>query len=602
MRRILFSAAPGAPTGLRCRFGLISTLALLAAAGPVRAQQAPARAARAADADTARRSAATVADSTAAGPPRRGTPVVIGSDTVLVIASPLGPFTAAERAAAVRERLLRLLRDPFIRPESLSVVRHAEGNDLRLGSVVITTVTDADAAMAGLSRDSLAALTRQGLSRQLRQTSLATNLRALGLGVLYTVLATVLLWGALRLLYRGLRKLKRLVRLSRGARIRGLRIQQLELLSAERIVDALTTAIALVRVVLTAALLYLYLPLVLSFFPWTAHLAPQLVDYVTAPIAAAALAIASYIPNLLTIAVIVVITRYALKVVRLVFDGLKHGSLSLPGFYTDWADPTYKIARVLVIAFAVVVTWPYLPRSDSPAFKGVAAFLGLLLSLGSASAIANVVGGVVMVYMRPFRVGDRVRIADTEGDVLETSLLVTRVRTPKNVDVTIPNAMVLSSHIVNYSSTAGVGGVIVHTTVTIGYDAPWREVHAALLAAALDTPLVCELPAPFVLQTGLDDFYVRYQLNVYTLQPNEMASIYSGLHQRIQDACNDRGIEIMSPHYGALRDGSALAVPGSYLPNGYEPPPFRVRRTGDEHTGQERSVDAMAGGNGVPTV
>ena len=588
----------GAPAGPRRRAALAAAtiFALFAAGNPVRAQRPPG------PTDTAVLRAAPPLDSPTTVAPQPAAPVVIGTDTVLVIATPLGPFSAADRAAAVRERLLRLLRDPFIRPDSLNVVRHAEGSDLRLGSLVITTVTDGDAAVVGLSRDSLAALTRASLTRQLRQTSLATNLRALGLGVLYTLLATLLLWGALRLLYRGLRKLNRLVRLSRGARIRGLRIQQLELLSAERIVDALTTGIALVRVVLTASLLYLYLPLVLSFFPWTAHLAPQLVDYVTAPIAAAATAIASYIPNLLTIAVIIVITRYALKVVRLVFDGLKHGSLSLPGFYTDWADPTYKIARVLVIAFAVVVTWPYLPRSDSPAFKGVAAFLGLLLSLGSASAISNVVGGVVMVYMRPFRVGDRVRIADTEGDVVETSLLVTRVRTPKNVDVTIPNSMVLGSHIVNYSTTAGAGGVIVHTTVTIGYDAPWRDVHAALLAAARETPLVCEVPAPFVLQTSLDDFYVRYELNAYTLQPNQMAAIYSGLHQRIQDACNERGIEIMSPHYGALRDGSPLAVPGSYLPEGYEPPPFRVQRAGDSRGGEPGTVEPVMEGTGAPSV
>jgi len=208
------------------------------------------------------------------------------------------------------------------------------------------------------------------------------------------------------------------------------------------------------------------------------------------------------------------------------------------------------------------MTFPYLPGSESPAFRGVSIFLGVLFSLGSTAAVANVVAGVILTYMRAFRIGDRVKISDTIGDVIEKTLLVTRVRTIKNEDITVPNAMVLGSHIINYSSSAKDRGLILHTTVTIGYDAPWRKVHELLIAAAHSTEHILKEPSPFILQTALDDFYVSYELNAYTNRPEIMAGIYSSLHQNIQDRFNESGVEIMSPHYAAFRDGNQTTVPG----------------------------------------
>jgi small-conductance mechanosensitive channel len=225
--------------------------------------------------------------------------------------------------------------------------------------------------------------------------------------------------------------------------------------------------------------------------------------------------------------------------------------------------------------------FPYLPGSDSPAFQGVSIFLGVLFSLGSTSAIANIIAGLVITYMRPFTIGDRVRIAETEGDIIEKNLLVTRIRTVKNVDITIPNAMVLGSHITNFSSSAQDRGLILHTSVTIGYDAPWRKVHELLLGAALRTEHVMKDPAPFVLQKSLGDFYVSYELNALTDQPNMMVRIYSDLHQNIQDTFNEAGVEIMSPHYGAMRDGNQMAIPNEYLPPAYHAPSFRLHPLSD---------------------
>jgi small-conductance mechanosensitive channel len=226
-----------------------------------------------------------------------------------------------------------------------------------------------------------------------------------------------------------------------------------------------------------------------------------------------------------------------------------------------------------------VLIFPNLPGSDSAIFKGVSVFVGLLVSLGSSSAISNVVAGLVITYMRPFTLGDRITIGSVTGDVVEKTLLVTRIRTIYNELVTIPNAAVLSGNTTNFSSEAQERGYIVHTTVSIGYDAPWKDVHAALIEAAGRTTGMLTEPTPFVLQSSLDDFYVSYQLNGYTQSPSRQALLRSELHQHIQDVCNERGIEIMSPHYRAARDGNTTTIPSDYVPKGYKAPGFKVTIT-----------------------
>ncbi len=224
-----------------------------------------------------------------------------------------------------------------------------------------------------------------------------------------------------------------------------------------------------------------------------------------------------------------------------------------------------------------VLIFPYLPGSDSPIFKGVSVFLGVLFTFGSAGSLANVVAGLVLTYMRLFKIGERVKIGDVVGDVIEKNLLVTRVRTVKNEIISIPNLTVMNSHTINYSSDAHDRGLILHTTVTIGYDVPWRTMHQALLHAADRTEFLLKDPKPFVLQTSLDDFYVSYQINGYTKEANKQSRIYSELHGHIQDCCNEAGIEILSPHYRAARDGNATTIPTDYLEKDYKAPSFNVK-------------------------
>jgi len=220
--------------------------------------------------------------------------------------------------------------------------------------------------------------------------------------------------------------------------------------------------------------------------------------------------------------------------------------------------------------------FPYLPGSDSDIFKGVSVFIGILFSLGSSSAIANMVAGLVITYMRPFKINDRIKIGEITGDVIEKTLLVTRLRTIKNEIITIPNSSILTGNTTNYSSEANTQGLIIHTTVTIGYDVPWRIMHEALIEAALKTEMVLKDPKPFVLQTALEDFYVAYQINAYIKETSKQAIIYSNLHQNIQDVCNEHGIEILSPHYRAARDGNKTTIPDDYLPKDYKTPGFTV--------------------------
>jgi small-conductance mechanosensitive channel len=362
----------------------------------------------------------------------------------------------------------------------------------------------------------------------------------------------------------------------RGTLIKPVRVKTVEILSEERIAGSLKWGAQILQLAAAVMVIYLYVTIIFSFFEFSQTWAKTLVGYVVSPLRDVFVALVSYLPNVFFIVVIAFVTRYVLKVIHLIFLEIGKGTISLPGFYREWSEPTYKIVRFLVIAFAAVVIFPYLPGSSSPAFQGISVFLGVLFSLGSTSAIANVVAGVVLTYMRPFKIGDRVKIADTLGDVIEKTLLVTRVRTIKNVDITIPNAMVLGSHIINFSSSAQARGLILHSSVTIGYDVPWRKVHELLIAAANATEDILKDPAPFVLQTSLDDSYVSYELNAYTDKPNLMASIYSQLHQNIQDKFNEACVEIMSPHYSAVRDGNKAAIPDDYLPKGYAAPSFRI--------------------------
>lgn len=346
-----------------------------------------------------------------------------------------------------------------------------------------------------------------------------------------------------------------------GTHIRGLNIQRQRIMTEEDIAHLMHGAIKWVRRAIKALLLLAFVNVVFVFFTWSRRLAVAAIERAVAAIENLLLALVSYLPDLFVIIIVILLTRLLLHLLKTVFDGIAAKRIRLVGFYPEWAPTSYSLLRILIIALTLVIVFPYLPGSGSPAFQGVSIFLGVLLSLGSTSAVANVVAGIVITYTRAFKIGDRVKISNTEGDVIERSTFVTRIRTPKNVEVSIPNASVLSNHIINFSAQAKQAGLTLHTKITIGYDIPWVKVHELLKKAAEVTEHIESEPAPYVLQTALDDFYVEYELNATTHEPSLKQRTYSDLHANIMNAFTEAGVEIMSPHYQARRDGSAPALP-----------------------------------------
>ena len=508
-------------------------------------------------------------------PPAPGAQVTINGKTLFSVPGVLS-FSAEDRANAISRRIKELSKQVLFKPDSLSVADSDSSTDIMAGDVIVMSVTDQDAKLAKQSRQDVANDYAQRIRSALLGLRREYSLKSILLGALYTLIATLVLLLIFRIFGRVFPSVYKTLNGWRGTRIRSLRIQRFELLPAHRITDFAIGIAKLLRLILVLIIVYFYASLVLGFFPWTRGYAQVLVAYVLSPLRLIADAAIAYLPNLFFIVVIVLVASYLVKFIRMIFNELGRGTISFPNFYPEWAEPTYKIVRFLVMALTLIIVFPYLPGSKSPAFQGISIFLGVLFSLGSTSAIANIVAGVILTYMRAFKIGDRVKIADTMGDVMEKTLLITRVRTIKNVEITIANAMVLGSHIINFSSSAKEEGLILHTTVTIGYDAPWRTVHQLLIDAALATEAILKQPAPFIFQTALDDFYVHYELNVYTDQPSRMAKIYSDLHTNIQDRFNAAGVEIMSPHYSSVRDGNQIAIPEDYLPKGYSAPTFRL--------------------------
>jgi small-conductance mechanosensitive channel len=506
----------------------------------------------------------------------RAAPVLLGGEAIIWITTGAGAYTPHYRAERITQRLLEIVADRSLRTVPVTVVDVEGASELRVGPRLLMVITPQDARRLGVARASLAQQYAGDFDTAIRAERLrylpATLIRSSIYGALATLALVAIIW-LIRRLARSLRNaLERWQTRKAGA----LRVQQAEIVSAVGVRRGIEHGVRAVRVVLILIVLQLYLTYVLGLFPWTRAVSIRLLDYILTPVRTTGSALIGYLPNLLFVVVITAVIYAAIRLVRLFFDQIGQGRIVFARFPAEWADPTNKIIRLLLVAFGVVVVFPYLPASNSPAFTGVSVLMGLLISLASSSALSNMIAGVVLTYTGAFRLGDRVRVGDTFGDVIETSLLATRVRTIKNEDVTIPNGLVLNTSVVNYSREANSLGLILHTSVTIGYDAPWRKIHALLIEAALDTPGVQQTPPPFVWQTALNDFYVTYEINAYTSDPQHVPDMYAALHARIQDTFYTAGVEIMSPHYTSLRDGNAAAIPDTYKGSADSAPAFRV--------------------------
>ena len=456
---------------------------------------------------------------------------------------------AASRARAIAERIEAVAADRSVGVDTLRVIEVDGLLRIVAGDRPIMAIAPADARLEQVLPATLAVThlgrIRNGIVDYRADRSKAVLqpavLRTAGAALLSLMLAGLVVYGTYRIARIADGRLQR--------KIGRIGIKNYELVRQERVRDVFRGLLRGVAGLVLLAITLAFLSYSLGQFPWTRGTSAGLVSLIIGPLQTMAQGVVRQIPNLIFLAIFFVVVRFILRITRLLFEGIGRGFVTFANFEPEWATPTYKIVRLAIVAFAIVVAYPYVPGSDSDAFKGVSLFVGVLLSLGSSSAIANVIAGYSMTYRRAFKIGDRVKIAGHVGDVTDQRLQVTRLRSLKNEEIVIPNSQILNGEVVNFSTLARTHGLILHTDVGIGYETPWRQVEAMLTMAADATPGVLREPRPFVLQKALGDFAVTYELNVYCDTPHAMASLYTALHREVLDVFNQYGVQIMTPAY-----------------------------------------------------
>ena len=488
----------------------------------------------------------------------KGHPVKLNLDTLFNVYTRTGSFNPKERAEAISAKIEKLYKAAIFKSDSLVVVENENNYDLTYNNDdVLISVGNLDGLWVGKTNAQLAneylSIIKKSIIRERDEHSLTNLLKRVGLVALIILLLVVIVVVINKLFLR----ISNYVSNHKEQYLSILSLKKVKVITAEHLESGLLKFVAVLKLLVIILIIYLSLPLLFSLFPETEGWTWTLLGWILGPLRSAGKAVIDYLPDFFKVIVIFILFRFLLKGIRYLFYEVKRGNMQFSGFHADWAIPTFNILRFILYAFMMVLIFPFLPGSSSPAFQGVSVFLGILISLGSSSAITNIVAGLVITYMRPFRIGDRVKIGEVIGDVMEKSMLVTRIKTIKNEDITVPNSLVLSSSTINYSSHTKNErqGLIIHYTVTVGYTVPWEQVYQLLTDAALKAKLIQTEPKPFVLQTSLDDYYISYQINAYTMEANRQASIYSNLLENIQDVFREAGIEIMSPSYHVVRDG-----------------------------------------------
>lgn len=492
-------------------------------------------------------------------------PVVFEDQVIFYIYSSLGSFSPFERSSIVGKRLEELSLEKVLFRDSLNIVERDGEYTIRYLERPIFTVSKADSLILQKPLKDIATAYHEAIATQFIPRFMHLNLRQNIIIIVRSVflaLFVAFIAGFLfRMLTRLISFLSALIQKVKDANADGFAFKGIRILTADQFDRVAKTLLGFIRLILMVALGYFTLYFLLLVIPPTRHIARQLQAYIMSPLLDVGSAILNYLPNLFFITIVVIVTRYILKFLRYLFDEIEKGHIHFKGFYPDWADSTYQIVKFLIMFFVVVIIFPYLPGSGSPAFQGISIFVGVLFSLGSSSAIANIIAGIILTYMRAYRIGDFVKIGDKQGILIETTLLVVRIKTVKNEEVSIPNAIVLGGNITDFSSFAREGNLLLHTKITIGYDIPWQKVSELLVSAALRSHGINKSKPPFVNVSSLLDHYVEYELNAYTDNPNTMPLTYSELHRNILDIFAEAGIEIMSPTYNAVRDGNAITIP-----------------------------------------
>ncbi len=461
----------------------------------------------------------------------------------------ISSYTAEQRAAAIADRIVKIASDDSISPDSVRTVELKDRIKITVGGELILNIFDEDAELEDIDRVLLASHYEEVIKRAIisyryersRPVLFRKLLYAMGAAFALVIILLVLLWG--------LRKINSYLQKKIRSKIDTLENKSFNLIRSQQLWKAFFLLFRVIRLVFILMILAVFLQYILGLFPWTNNIAALTITWFLQPLNALGRGIVDFLPDLVFLLVIFIVSRYLLKLIKLLFNGLHQGGIIIKNFDPDWALPTFRIMRFFIIVFAIILAYPYIPGSDSLAFKGISVFLGLLVSLGSSSFISNLIAGYTMVYRKPYRKGDRIQINEHTGYVEEQKLFVTRLRSLKNEEIVIPNSVLLNSNIINYSIRARELGLILHTTVGIGYETPWRQVDAMLKEAADRTEGLLREPPPYVLKLSLGDFAINYELNVFCDDPEKINYYYTKLHEHILDVFNENNVQIMTPAY-----------------------------------------------------
>jgi small-conductance mechanosensitive channel len=494
--------------------------------------------------------------------------VILESDTLFTINSLKGNYPVKFRAKEISSRINNIAKSYNSLTDSIYLNPTVGFTEIKYNEKLLMVVTEQDAKLEKTSVKKLSNKRLKNIVNGLNNEVILTPigwLKSIG----FFVLSLLVLYGLIKLINLMFEKINlRLSRIERKFLSRKGNLLRYFLPGNSN--NIFVFLVNVLRIIVIVFILFICIPISFSFFHFSGNLVQKFYGYIEEPIKYVFMGIINFIPSLFFIIIIGITARYFVRVINVITTDIENGKLEVKNFHKDWAKPTGKLLGLLIYALALVLIFPYLPGSGSSAFQGVSIFIGAIISFGSTSAISNIIAGVVITYMRPFQIGDRVKIDNIIGDVIDKTILVTHLRTTKNEDVTIPNANILIGNIINYSSR-DIGNIIVHTTVTLGYDVAWKKANELLLEAVNRAPHIFKDPAPFVLQTSLDDFYVSYELNAYTDEFKKLPFIYSEIHKNILDVFDEAGIEILSPGYTAARDGSVTTVPSKVNSEGKGP-------------------------------
>ena len=463
----------------------------------------------------------------------------------------ISAFPAERRARSIEARIETVAATHAISPQSLTVKPEERGLQIAAGDQFVMVVIEEDARLERAPLKIVADLYKGRIAEAIEAYRRDRSPTFIVHASLYAAGATAALILFLWLGGWSMRRLDVALEARIKRRLEVVEVKSWRFLSAESVWQLLRGLRSLIWSAAALGAVVIWLNFVLQLFPWTRWLGRRLLALLVKPLHAIGHDILITIPDLIFLVVLFLVTRYLLKIVSFFFDGIAVGRVNIAGFDREWAWPTYRLVRLVIVIFAVVVAYPYIPGSESNAFKGITVFLGIIFSIGSSAMIGNVIAGYSIAYRRAFRVGDRIQVNGHVGDVVELRLLVTRLRTPKNEEVIVPNSVILNSSVVNYSELAREGQLILHASVGIGYETPWRQVEAMLLQAAEQTEGLAKKHKPYVLKKALGDFAVTYEINVYCDDAHEMENLYSRLYQNILDVFNEYGVQIMTPAYRA---------------------------------------------------